>query len=584
MLALVLFLFCNPAVELQSSFIIGGDFTDGVVHDSLLYLTDGRGIRVLTYKRFEEKGFSLLPGENHHVQIYKDTLFVGSNRGVRKLPVAKAVDPMPDYEWLNKVTVSAMLVTNDTLLVADRQGTVYLHNLAQGGVIDSFTLGFAPVRMLSAEGRLFLACDTGGLWMIDLQSGSPGAKKVKLENDPPVLDILEYKNLFYLACAEDGLRITRLKRNNMKDVASIETPGQLFRLIIFGDILTAAAGTADFLIFSLDDPQQPVLNQEENVKGTVHNLVSTEGICYLIAESGITRMNILPNSRVTTGLHYATRGVVGDIKTHGKIGVIPIGDEGVMTFSIDEELRYLGYRNFDAKCERMYIFGSHVYTLSSNYVVHITDIKDPSNPKPKGFHDFESLVTGLDVAGEMVLVAEQERGLGCWWRCPCGPLRERGRLNLSGRTWDVRIRKKLAFVSTSNPASIHTVDWSDSTELESIAQLELDRDYEKICLYEDYLYALDNSGALGIFKVSRPTRIKQIGHLELPGSVQGLAVSSSNAYVAAGEGGVYQVDLRDPTKPELLGSFYLGNSIGVALADELILVATPYAIEAVRTE
>lgn len=590
MINLALALLLSSGLELHASFVPGGDFREAVLVDSLLYAADGRGIRVFTQSRFKELGGCRLPGRTYLILRHENTLVVGGDRGIVKLAVDEAVDEAvssaPHIDRIHEGATAAMAISGDTLYFADQSGNLYVQDLSldKNPASPSFHFPVPPVRIIPHEAKLYLACDTGGLWVVDFSAKSPQPRNLSINGDPPVMDVLPKGNFYYLACAEEGLWVIQLKRGAAKVVAMVDAPGQLLRMSLFDDRLAAAAGTGDFLLFSLANPAEPTLIQDENIRGTVLSLAAGQDECFLLAGIGIGKMNMKGRPYAGMGSFYQKLGDSYDILARGDIAILAAGETGIVTLRVGDSLEYLGSHKTGTDCRRLYLFGSQVYVLSSSNMLNIVDVKDPSNPERRTFRDFESTVTGIDAVGEMVLSAEQERGLGAWWRCPCGPLKEQDRLNLAGRTLDVRILGRLAFVSTANPRALHVIDWKDSTQLEVVTSLGLEKDYEKLYLEGNLLFGLDKNGTLGIFNVSRPTRIKQVAELDLTGVPQALVSEGERLFVAAGEAGVHEIDISKPSLPLLVRTLDTGTARGVAFSKGLLLVVTPYAVEAFRVK
>jgi len=577
---LLLLSLLTSGIEYQSSYVVGGDFRDAASDDSLLYVADGRGVRILGQKRFTEAGGCLIPGRNYLVALYSDTLYIGGDRGLCKLTKNLINNSKPKVEWIHDEPMAALAISSDTLFYADIMGNLYLKHIPSNTIMDSFKLTYPPLKIRTFDSKVFLPSDSGGLWIIDLGTSSPKPKHLDIEDSPPVMDLLADGELIYLACAEEGLRACRLKRNSLKVLSAVESPGQLFELAGFGDRLAVAAGTGDFLLYSLADPAEPALIQQEPLKGTAYSLVSGHDACFTLSGSVIVKMKMKSSPAATLGKHYRIQGVGHDVVSKGTIAVLSAGEAGLINFIVRDSIERLGDFDFDDDCRSLFLFTSHVFTLSASNTLHVADIKDPHKPERKSIKKFKSVVTGLDVAGEMILVAEQADGLGSWWRCPCGPIKEQGRLKLPGRTLDVSISEKLAFVSTDFPTTLHLIDWTDSTNLELVNSAEMDRSYERLYLSDDILIGLDREGILDVFNVSRPTRVKKLSELILEGSLEALTIAGEFIYIAAGNKGVHKIDFSKPANPSLVETFDIGYVSGVAVSNGLLFAATPYGLEA----
>jgi hypothetical protein len=590
---LTLFLLLQVSFEHSSSLLIGGDFLSGVADDSLLYVTDGRGVSVFDRKTLKRRGDIMLPGRTNLIARHESSIFVGGSRGLVKVNVdrliyGKQASPdEEDLEWLHTDPITALEIVGEMLWFADASGRLECRDLGQEG--DSFILPepiqlpAAPVKIVGDEPRLYLASDTGGLFMLDLEAREPNAKKLSIEGDPAVTDVLVGEENIYLACAEQGLWVTKPKRSSLGVISRIEAAGEIMSLEIYDERIAAAAGTGDFLLFSIKNPDEVRQIQREQWPGMGLDLAKATEDCFILTGNGIGHMDLSTKPLAGHGLFYRRAGLGYDILTRGRVAVLAAGEAGVRTIGLEDSLTFLGGFSQMPDCRRVYLFGSQVYALTTANKMQLVEIKNPEKPERGTFLQFESATAGVDSEGEMLLAAERELGVGVWWRCPCGPFKGQGRWSFGGQALDVKIRDKLAFVSTDPPA-LYVIDWSDSTNPEVVTSLALERDCERLYAEDNLLFGLDSSGALRIINVARPTRPKELAVLELEGAPTDLELQGSLLFIAAQDAGVHVVDVSEPASPQRLSTLDVGPAMGVAVADDLLLISTLYSVEAYKIQ
>jgi len=584
-MSLLVILLFQVGFRHEASLLLGGEFCSGVADDSLLYVADGRGISVFTQKGFNRLGGARLSGRTSGITRWQDVFFVAGTRGLAALDAAACLEPDPQVRWLHEEAICALAVSDGKLWFADETPRLYSLDLKKNPAAPELAveLPVRPVRIIPHGEVVYLAADTMGLYVFDPTAKKPTVKKVSLRGSPPVMDVLFNDDLVYLACAERGLWVAEPGRGAFKVAAEVAADGELYRLALFDDRLVAAAGTANFLLFSLENPAEPIQIQQQSFPGTSVDLAARGKLCFLFTRIGLGRMDLTSRPLAGRGYTYRASSSGYDVLTRAGIAVIAAGKGGLRAVKLSDTLSFIGafLDIYDAR--RVYLFGSEVYVLNATNRLEVLDLKDPMHPRRRGMVQFKAPVGGIDAFGGMLLAAEQEQGVGTWWRCPCGPFKEQGRLGLGGRAMDVVLDKKTAFVSTDLPR-LHVIDWTDSTQIEEIAYIDLKRSYERLYLDAEHLFALDESGALGIFSVARPTRPKKLAVLELPGAPRALARDGGMLFVAADSGGVHVVDISKIGSPKLVETIDLDRALGVAVSEDKLLVSTRYALEVYRIQ
>lgn len=570
----------SAGFEYQSSAYLNGEYASAAVDDSLIYIADGRGVSVFSTARFQRLGGCYLPGTTQELVRYGEDFYAAGSRGVMKVSAAEVLDDRPAYSLIHPGDITALTLSGDTLWFADARSGLYAWNVSEEAyVADPVELGAPVVRIVPGEDRILLAADTAGLWAVDLKKNPWSPDRLDIEDDPAVMDVVLKGELAYLACAERGLWSVELRRRSLKVLARAEVSGEVLRLEEFGEHLAGAAGVGDFLLFTLEDPRDPQVVEHIQVPGSAIELARAGRMCLVIFSTGFRKLD-LSRFPAGGGLTYNNRGTGWEVLVRGQVGVLAAGDAGVKTFSVqpDGSVDLLGTYSDAADCRGVRLFGTQVFALPTGNRMHVVNITDPEVPAKKTFVDFNNVISGLDSNGEMALVAEQAHGLGAWWRCPCGPLKEQGRLHFGANVQDVQVSEKLAFLSTSHPA-LYVVDYSDSTRMEQVSNIELAHTFRRLYLVGNNLIGLDSTGYLGVMNVSRASRPRMLGGVELAGTPYGLIIDGERAYVAAGEAGVHVVDLGNPGSPTLVKTLDVTPARGVALAGQVLVVSTPWSLE-----
>lgn len=580
---LLLILILQSGLEYNNSLFFSGNFRSGASGEEYVYVADGRGISVFGKTEFDRYGGCILPGESVEIAYHGGKVFVGGSRGLVKLDTGQCFEAHPQVDMIHDIPLTALAVVGDTLWYADVDGFLYGKDLARNSNLTETPVKLeAPAERIVLHGsEIYLPSDTAGLFVIELGKKTMDAYRIQIEGDPEVMDIVLGDGVAWLACGDDSLWTVELKRRTARALSKSEASGQIRRLERFGERLAAAAGTGDFVLFSLKNPRNPEFLLKEPLDGLAAGLVGSGNYCFVFTGSSVVRM-VIPDEGLSLGrVIWQSWGVGYDLAARVNIGVLALGSTGVKALDFTDSLAFLGSYRDPVDCRRVFLYGSEVYALTAGNVLYVADFKDPLRPAKRSYIQFQSVVSGLDADGEMLLVAEQERGLGSWWRCPCGPVKEQSRWTPGGRVTDVCIKGKLAYVSAT-PAMICVVDWSDSTNLEEVSRISVGRDYQRLFLIDNQLFALDSSGTLAIIDVSRPTRPVELSTLELSGTPQDLVKTDNRLFVASGSAGVHEIDISKPASPVILSTYEVTPARAVGVTDGQLLILTPHSIESYK--
>lgn len=569
-------------VEYETGLVVGGEFSSSVMDGEAIYMADGRGFTAFRLSDMLRLSDRLLPGRNHTIVRYDGTFYVAGSRGITALTLDPADKQVTDAATIFDEAVSAMSLDGDTLWFADDSLRLYGIDLSSGAQIEPSPVMLAapPARIVPSGATLYLASDTAGLYAVDFSQKKVECVKLSVDGDPAVLDVFPANNIIYLAAGDEGLWVVEPKRNSAKVVAKVEAKGEIRRLDAYKDRLAAAAGTADLLIFSIAEPRKPLLSQEMDMYGLATSLALKDSLLLVMTTQGFGKVDLSIGPPFLNGIFYKSVGDGYELLCVGDIAVAAVGQGGIRTINIGDTLAYLGAYKDIADARNLYLFGTQVYAVTATNLLKIVDIKDPSRPERRSFIQYESMLSGLDAEGEIVLTAEDTRGVGSYWRCPCGPFKELGRLGIEGHALDVKIIPDTRLVLVSGSGNkIYTVSWKDSTKLETVSSADLSRTYDRLYLEGNLLVGLDKKGGLGLINASRPSKLKEEAALELDGTPSALAIKGDTLYVAAGKEGVYVLDISDRAKPRIISRIDVYGARGVGLTGQRLLVSTPYAVE-----
>jgi hypothetical protein len=159
-----------------------------------------------------------------------------------------------------------------------------------------------------------------------------------------------------------------------------------------------------------------------------------------------------------------------------------------------------------------------------------------------------------------------------------GPSRQTGALHLrqlaqiGGASWAVARQGDLAYVGLGT--RVLAVDVSDPTALRPIGQSpSLPGAVRDIDLAGHLAYVAADRAGLQIVDVSDPARMAVVGSYDTESQTMALALSGSHAFLAASKDGLLVLDVSDPAAPRLAGSMPPSERLlDIALADDVAYV------------
>jgi hypothetical protein len=254
--------------------------------------------------------------------------------------------------------------------------------------------------------------------------------------------------------------------------------------------------------------------------------------------------------------------------------------------------RVAGEYTFPERIFAVRVSGNHVYAAVDFQGLAVLDVSNPAMPAPLGTVKLPGQAVGLDLSGSRVMVVNRISGLEVFdISNPARPV-QIGAHYADGYALDVAAVGSVALV-VDYPNGLIVVDTSapgEPKELGVIApqekpvQVAVGQFTSKAGKNVTIACVVGESGLLQLYDVSNPAAVVRIGTYTTPGppltpilaTAAGLRVSmrGSLAYVARGPAGLQILDLSDPAKPALVGTYPTAGAARDAIAtDTHIFVA-----------
>lgn len=266
-------------------------------------------------------------------------------------------------------------------------------------------------------------------------------------------------------------------------------------------------------------------------------------------------------------------GIVRDVAVTGnyayvslKTGLYGVGGLGIVDVSNPARPSQVGFSDFPNQFpNRIVIAGNYVYVGAANDIVYAVNVADPRNPSVAT--DVATLANypqGLAFNGEYLYSTDSEPHLYSTQVliAPPYPYPQAGpdhSVPALGVTQAVVVANGKAYVAEgaerySDFQGIQIFDLTDPQSPKSIGSLALPGIPVDLALTGSDLYVAASDGGLQVVNVADPTHPSLAGSLSLPDAAQRVVVAGSDAYVA-GALGLHIVNISNPAKLSAI-SFY----------------------------
>lgn len=241
-----------------------------------------------------------------------------------------------------------------------------------------------------------------------------------------------------------------------------------------------------------------------------------------------------------------------------------------------------------------YSVGDVVVAGSSLYVwgyggLTVWDISNPSAPQMVGAYG-SSYAPFAAISGSYAYEATSG-GIGVVDISDPASLRRVGSYGM-GCVRDLAVSGSYAYVTNCAEEGFHILDVSDPTNIREVGHCSTLGESLAVAVSGSYAYVTTASSGFEVIDVSDPANPVRVGWCATSGVMDDVAVSGSGAYVMRrSQGGLYAIDISDPTDPEEKGFFYpymfgtgrLGTDgkyayVGYQYYGLLIVGFTPYHI------
>lgn len=474
------------------------------------------------------------------------------------------------------VTLKARHPGNDTYLPAEEQ-RIFNRPTAQFSKVGGLLTGNYANKLVVSGPVAYVADGLEGLKVLDVRDPATPVRRAHLPLLGDARDVQLRGDIAFLATTEEGLQLVDVSDPDLpRLVGEFPTEGMALAVEVADRVAYVAAGTEGLVIVDVSAPAAPLLLGQVAIPGEA---------------AGV---------QVVGSLAYVAGGNAG-------LSVVDIADP--------KAPRVLGTVGLGGYAKAVDVVGSLAYVAAGSRGLQVVDVRQPGQPVLRGGESGGfGAAFGVQVVGSIALVSDLFRGVRAVdVSTPDQPVvlgtsptsEESYALQwvdglafvadgLAGiRILDVRIGvpQRLTWLAPAEGPIALGVPQPASVVADSGLPVEFVVESGPARL-EQGLLTVTNLGTV-VLRASNPgdagrlpileyrvynrseARLLELGSLATGGSVLGLDLIGTTAYLAAGESGLVVVDIANPSSPRVLGQF---NSPGMA-SDVQVVGSTAFVAD-----
>jgi hypothetical protein len=444
-------------------------------------------------------------------------------------------------------------------------------DLREVGATQPFSQAVEDVAL---SGTLaYVAAGGAGLRVIDVSDPALPTEIGAWDSRGYAQGVAVAEAIAYVADGPYGLRLVDIsKPSQPMELGSAYSMNYAFDVAVQGPYAYVAAAGAGLLIAGVSDPRHPVEAGSLVTNGYAYGVAVAGSTVYLAdGWEGVKTVNVTDPAHPALAGAYKTPGWAFGVTITGTTAYVADAFGGLRVLDVTSAAQPVETGSSmtpGGHAGSVAVDGTTAFVADRNWGVHAVDLSaGPDLPQAGSFHPV-GYADGLAISGTYAYIAESNVGFFVIDISDRTRPRLVGSCSVDGNARDVAVRGGLAYLTTkgAGSAGLHVIDITDPTRPARIGLYGIFNGQPKgLDLAGDYAYVVIETG-LEILNVSdpyRPVRTSFLRMQETEGDFRtavGVTVAGTLAYVALERGGLAIVDISDPEKPVLRGSFDPGSS------------------------
>lgn len=198
--------------------------------------------------------------------------------------------------------------------------------------------------------------------------------------------------------------------------------------------------------------------------------------------------------------------------------------------------------------------GTHAFAATTAGLT-VYDISDYTKPAIVTSLYFPGSANGIAISGDRVILAMGPEGLRVIDVSDPAKPRLTGSLDTDGSVNAVALAGSGRAAIADGPAGIKVVDIDAAGVPKVVSSLDTKRYAVHVAVNGDLVAAAEEDGGVGLYRLGKGGALTQASSSPLPGTARGVAFSGTRCFVAAGLSGLLVLDVANPAKPKMIGSF-----------------------------
>jgi len=363
----------------------------------------------------------------------------------------------------------------------------------------------------------------------------------------------------YLAADDDGVHVVDISDlANPALVTTIDIPEDVLEVGVSGTLLVAiGSGTAHSYTIDISDPSKPAVVGQFNDAVFALDIIFHKNLGYVTGRPSVHVYDFADPSMPHLLGVFDTFNDSSDIAFVDGIANVPTSS-GARLYRIDvsnptNETAYMSQYDINADLDKLVFDGNVAYVASTIFGVIILDISDPLHPVEIGVYDTPAYPTGLFVADGYAYVIVNGGVLQIVdVTDPTAPALV-GEADTNISFHDVCVVGNTAVLTGS--LGLYVIDVSDKQNpvvRGSIPDpIPYCSDVPPVA-HGGYIYWTGCDSGMRVVDVSNPDKPKVVGSF-MAERLGPIAIQDDIAVVGAGSIGFYILDVADPINPTLLG-------------------------------
>ncbi len=439
------------------------------------------------------------------------------------------------------------------------------------GVVPVSALGGSAQDVFVDGTTAYLACDDGGLLIVDVSQASTPTLLAVHETDGPAEGIVVRNDIAYIAVGSAGLEIVDVfSPDNPIHRSTLDTGGYAVRVDVQGGVACIATGSSGLVTANVTNPLSPSVQGELDVVyeyGSYDDVVMDGSIAYVgDEEHGLQVVSIgVPSSPSLIASLSLGSNATRDLELQGDVVYAAQNLHGLVTVDVSTPASPVLLNTLDTPglAHGVDVFNGLACVADNANGMVLVDVSDPSAPGVLGAIDTIGGAQAVQVsdAGDFMYVAAAGGGLRVIDITEATAPTDTGVFNPPSSTWDVEVRGNTAFLADDR-FGLKAVDLSSPSLPAVLSSLVTPDQARAIALDEmgEYAFIASFRDGLHIVDVMDPAAPVSVSTLDTPGRALDVAVSGDVAFVADLESGFHAIDVSMVSTPALLSTLDVASS------------------------